>query len=528
MAAESFPLSHAVGRGRSATVYAATTADGERLARKVFVPDTASRLVMVVTDGAPNPYGWSAHAIEAAIARRRVLRPLVQFWFGTKLRIPEQRGWVWNERHRANEMRNVFVEGRPVPLRFAAPASDAPDRLADLTSRVMAPLQAHLEAAGFDGLVWQAGRGNPVATSNFLLEDEEHGQFAWIDLESGVPALFSWSVREQARYYLPKALRYRPMFDDVDVTRLQHYLARKAENIDAACGPGTTARCIEDAEALDEHQRRWKGMRRIDRSILYAFRRGHLTADQARTYRKQPLRWNLFVARAGMAAAAHRAVRTLRTTGRWLANVRYGRLLRNAGRFMVSQRYRTHVAQRLVRARVRSWRKRGAVRATEAGALRRRLGADESSQYVTDFGVHLAIKPIVKALQWWVAPALTVASVLHPVALGAILVAGGAIGRTLYTLGRLLQAALRGERKPWIALGVGVLPVAGNAAYPIELLYCGAGEGRALARFLIYDVFAAAGRAVPIWGGSDTWTEHWFNRLPDRVPGLRAKAPEPE
>jgi hypothetical protein len=82
-----------------------------------------------------------------------------------------------------------------------------------------------------------------------------------------------------------------------------------------------------------------------------------------------------------------------------------------------------------------------------------------------------------------------------------------------------------------VALGAGVLPVVGNAAYPAQLLYCSVETTGGLARFIVYDTFAAMGRAVPIWGGSDTLIEHAFNRLADRVvhwlakplPGLAAK-----
>ena len=91
------------------------------------------------------------------------------------------------------------------------------------------------------------------------------------------------------------------------------------------------------------------------------------------------------------------------------------------------------------------------------------------------------------------------------------------MARTAYTLGRLVQSALSGERLPWIALGMGALPVAGNTAFPTELVACSTGDARILARFIVYDSFAALGRAVPIWGGPDTLTEHRMNRLPDAI-----------
>ena len=115
----------------------------------------------------------------------------------------------------------------------------------------------------------------------------------------------------------------------------------------------------------------------------------------------------------------------------------------------------------------------------------------------------------------------------NEILIGILFVSGGAIGRTAYTTGRLIQASLSGQRRPWVALGIGVLPVVGNGAYPAQLILCSNRRNQTLARFVLYDLFATIGRHLPIWGGNDTLTEHWFNRLPDRflarryISGLR-------
>ncbi|MCH7863163.1 MAG: hypothetical protein IH998_16205 [Proteobacteria bacterium] len=77
----------------------------------------------------------------------------------------------------------------------------------------MPNLRTHLERAGFDGLLWQAGIGNPVALNNFLYERadqtqhadperSDEGRWVWIDLESGVPALFPISPKVFVKYSL--------------------------------------------------------------------------------------------------------------------------------------------------------------------------------------------------------------------------------------------------------------------------------------------------------------------------------------
>jgi hypothetical protein len=106
--------------------------------------------------------------------------------------------------------------------------------------------------------------------------------------------------------------------------------------------------------------------------------------------------------------------------------------------------------------------------------------------------------------------------------LGVGLLMGGSIVRTLYTLARAAQATLTGHERPWIALGVGTLPVLGNLAYPIQIAWTGAGREEPLAQFILSDGCAVLGGKLPIWGGRDPLTEHATNHLPDLVLGLAA------
>ena len=102
-----------------------------------------------------------------------------------------------------------------------------------------------------------------------------------------------------------------------------------------------------------------------------------------------------------------------------------------------------------------------------------------------------------------------------------MLLLGGPAARTLYTSGRLVQAMLHRRERPWAALVVGVFPVFGNFAYPFQLAWSSTEDGDDLARFILYDGFATMGAHLPIWGGHDTLTEHFLNRLPDSVIRLR-------
>ena len=52
---------------------------------------------------------------------------------------------------------------------------------------------------------------------------------------------------------------------------------------------------------------------------------------------------------------------------------------------------------------------------------------------------------------------------------------------------RMVQAGLSGQRLPWIALLVGLLPVIGNSAYPVQLLHTSTITEAKLAQFIVYD-----------------------------------------
>ena len=171
----------------------------------------------------------------------------------------------------------------------------------------------------------------------------------------------------------------------------------------------------------------------------------------------------------------------------------------------------------------RAWRRRGQLEHAEARHLRSRLASEESSSYLSDFGVHVAIKPFVKAIEWWVLPVLFGFGVISGATWLVGVTIGGPLARTLYTGVRFAQATLARREKPWVALGVGVFPVVGNFAYPLQILYSSTEAEDDLARFILYDGGARAGRLLPIWGGQDTWTEHYFNRLPDFFANLRRK-----
>lgn len=498
-----------LGRGRSGVVYVSHESEGFPIARKVFGSTGLTKLVQCVFLGAPNPYVWNEDAIRCAHLRRVILAELVREWFDEELYVARSRGWGWTPEARAFELRAQLVHGRPPDLQHPLRTEDEQMRV--LSTQIMPKLQALLVESGFDGMVWQAGKGNPVALNNFLLEQDDDGserRWAWIDLESGVPALAALNPFALLGFYLPRSIRFgRPLFDDVDTDRLRSYL------IDDAW----PREMLDQVEELDFRQQRWKSQPRVARSIGYRLARGDLDDEQARWYRARPLRWILREARRALARAPRAIGRRLHAGLRRLGSLPWRRLPSSVSRFLLSQKHRAELAREYTEKRISAWVERAQLNDADARFLRSHLELEDSATFATDFGVHLAIKPFVKGFEYWLCPMLYALGFLSEGWLALVMLGAGPAARSLYTGSRIVQNSVQGKERPWTALLVGVLPVVGNFAFPIQLLRSSQSEEDDLARFLLYDGFAQLGARVPIWGGEDTLTEHRFNRLADYI-----------
>ena len=368
-------------------------------------------------------------------------------------------------------------------------------------------------------MVWQAGRGNPVALNNFMCEGKHSDggyRWVWIDLESGVPALIPINPLDLLLFYLPKSLRHGgPLFDDVDIAKLRAYLNAHAPELEGKLNRNRLRELHQDIDALEENQRQWKSLARHMRSITYRLAKGAISQDQADWYARHPFRWYRMELGRGLWLA-------LRKLGGWLlglvgklARIRLGQAIRACWAFICSQQYRTRLARDYVGARIAKWQGRHQLTDKQGDELRQHLKDEETSSYLTDFGVHVAVKPFGKMLQWWVVPALWTVGLIDEVVFTVLLVFGGGMVRTLYTFGRLIQNTFLGREKPWVALLVGAMPVFGNLAYPVQIVATSMHAKSTVARFILYDTFSQFGQWVPIWGGPDTLIEHLLNRCPN-------------
>lgn len=522
-------LERYVGKGRSGSVYRHHDDAGREVVRKVFGGDTASKIVLIALTGAPNPYVWLEDVILMSEYRRRILADLVPFWFGDQLRLPETYGTSFSQVELAYQIHTEFIRGIHVPLRHRH-VRPSRNLIKQLVTRIMKPLQSRLRESGFDGLVWQAGLGNPVASNNFMLERKPNGdhRWVWIDLESGVPALFAMNPLATLTYYLPKCLKHRSwLFDHTDIDAVRDYLAKQKQPLIDALTQERYDQMLQHVDLLQTHQQNWMQLRRHERSIGYALAKNQLTEQRADYWRKRPIRWTARLVAVSAFSGAKKILSKSVDVARSIINLNWGGYARSTAGFCVSQRYREHIARRFVARRIQSWRKRGAITADTARRFRTTLKSDYSSTYITDFGVHVAIKPFVKSLEYGLMPALFAAELVNGPTVVIFAAAGGIVARTAYTTGRLIQSIYRNRPQPWVALGVGILPIVGNAAYPAQYLYHSQQHGLGLSRFILYDLFATLGRKIPIWGGADTLTEHFFNAKVDLLvrpwvrPGLR-------
>jgi len=506
-----------IGKGRSGTVYKSIDKQGNTLATKIFSEGSSlTEFVNYFLTGAPNPYIWSEDAVQCAHLRREILGILIPHWFGSHLKIARSFGTSWNKEQKAYELRTEFIEGRQVSLHHPFSQS-AEGEYHDLCSNVMEPLQKKLTDSGFDGLVWQAGKGNPVALNNFLLDKE--GNWVWIDAESGVPAIFPLNPFSLLSFYIPKAFRYRHLlFDDVNTEQLNRYI----NSIQNELKEEETGRLKDAVSQLKKCQDEWKSSGKIKRSITYNLKKERITQSQADWYSRHLLLWygkelGSFIKKALVKILYKLPAKIIK----YLLSVNLISVLKNIFKFLFVGKYRKSCVEKYLNKRIHEWEKRGQLNSTQAEYLRDQARHESASPYLADFIILIGLKPVTQVIELIVFPSLYAAGFISESFLAIGVTLGGIIYRTVYTLGKMIYEHIRfspSERHPRIiALVIGAIPTIGNTAYPVQMIYSATTRKKELAEFLTYDISTTIGEKIPVWGGRDTKTEHFFNRIPDII-----------
>lgn len=508
-----------IGNGRSAKVYLSYAGD-KAVAAKIFTGEAVSKIILFVLTGSANPYTWCEAAIRSAIIRRRLLSNLCRLWFGDRLRLPETYDYRWNPEHAAYEINAEFINGRHAPL-FNPLTPDAKDFMMELQQEIMQPLRKKLIESGFDGLVWQAGKGNPVGASNFMVKQQNDGsnEWIWIDLESGLPALFALNPLSTFFYYLPKCIKHRDwLFDNVDTAKLKNYLEHNSESIIKEFGLKTYRELFDDCDLLSTTQKEWKGLKRYKRNLYYAASQDKITQEEKDYYEDKPLRWYLKSLAIIFQTFVLKIKETYNSAINAIYNFRYRKFFKRIYFYFSDTLYRWGVARWYLKREIEKWHSRKFITAEETAFLRNELKNVESSAYLTDFSIHLGIKPVVKLFSLVIMPILMALGFFSLQTGAIIIIVAGSICRTAYTLWRITNNLVKSKKHfPFVALVVGAFPVIGNLAYPAELLYRSAGKKDRLAKFIAYSFSAKIGARIPVWGGQDTETEHFFNRLCHKI-----------
>ncbi len=504
-----------IGKGRSAKVYLSYIGD-QAIATKTFTGESLSKFILFILTGSANPYTWCEDAINSALIRRRLLSKLCQIWFKDKLRLPKTFGYRWNLEQNAFEIDAEFINGQHAPL--LNPLEENPkDYMLELRKEIMNPLQDKLIESGFDGLVWQAGKGNPVGASNFMLLPQKDGtkQWIWIDLESGLPALFALNPFSTLFYYLPKCIKHRDwLFDNVDTEKLKNYLENNKEVIIRELDLKTYLEMVNDCGLLSTTQSNWKDLARYKKSLYYAASQDKISPEQKEYYENKPFRWYLKSIILFLKSFVIKIKETSKDIFESINNFRYKKFFNRLYFYFSDARYRWGTIRWYLKREIDKWHSRKFFTDKETKYLKDELKKDDISAYLTDFSIHIGIKPFVKFFAWVIMPIIIAAGFCNLQTGTIIILAAGPLARTAYTVWRMTHSLVKSRSHfPFIALIVGTLPVAGNLAYPVELFYQSTGKKDMLAKFIAYSFSAKIGAKIPIWGGKDSETEHFFNKI---------------
>ncbi len=509
-----------LGHGRSASVYKIESS-GKLTARKIFTGSSTANFVMSLFYGAPVDYQWCEPAVKTAFYRRKVFVKLLQFWFGDQLTIAAPIGTGKDEESGAYYLDAEFIKGEVAELYNPFSISHISE-YHDLKEVLFPKLQAKLRESGFIGTLWQVGYGQPCSIPNFLCikysDDVKKEQWIWIDAESGVPALASYSLAKQLSFYIPQAIkRRRVLFDDIDEVILNRYVEDYRSQLTEKLGEAGYVELKADVEKLIGHYNEWRRDTRFFHIIKYFCHKNIISEDKFNRLssgQDSKLAFMLFF------YAPRQIKMGVKFIFRKIANIakRFNPLkwfiffLRSA----LSRKYRIQKSGDFVLKRIGDWEELNRVTPKEADLLRDELNCPESNQYLADFGVFLALKPFGYFVKLCVVPVLMIYGVISPQTVVFIFAFFSLSLRFIYALLRCIEDLIFHRSFPYIALLVAPIPTFGTLAYPCQMVHS-ARKGHTISKFIIYEIFSAVAKKIPIWGGDNSEIEYYLNRQAYRL-----------
>ena len=260
------------GRAAQAQLVDATMPDGRvvRCVEKVFAPGLLTRVIYRLSFQSPFAYQSNRDAILACFYRRKVAAAVID---GSDVvaSIADPLYVRFDEPTRAWVLAAQWIDGRGVK---PAPADGSRIRnwfsslsfrkntavgLEESTTEpseieclvdTMEQLESALGESGLVGSGWQVAPRALVSTANLLRVDDK---YTIIDLESGIPAVLV------PKYVLSGWIRWAlPPFDDLDETKLAHWISQNERLLTFRIGPERVANLQADALKLIAHSSAWK------------------------------------------------------------------------------------------------------------------------------------------------------------------------------------------------------------------------------------------------------------------------------
>jgi hypothetical protein len=346
-------------------------------------------------------------------------------------------------------------------------------------------------------------------------------RWVWVDLESGVPALFGLNPLPTLMYYIPRSVAHGEcLFDTVNTFKLSFYLDKNKSELVGALGDSAYEELLETSTKLAKAQKNWKGIKRFRRSLFYALSQKKISPEKCEYYKIRGVQWTFVVMAAFLLAFVLGVTKLPLGIFNWFRTIKIKKSLGRFYRYFSSSLYRWGVARWSLKKDVNKWFERKVLTKEEKDHLLNELHKNGVSSCLMDFSIHLAVKPLDKAFIYGLMPFLIVSKVISVEHGALIMILSGSTCRTLYTLWRFSHSLVRARPYyPFTALFIGLLPGIGNLAYPAELIVRSSAHKDVLARFIMFDLSAKIGRRFPLWGGKDSGLEHFCVRLVSRCLG---------
>jgi hypothetical protein len=265
--------------------------------------------------------------------------------------------------------------------------------------------------------------------------------------------------------------------------------------------PGRLLQRIQANSAYRNEVRRWLVDREFRRTTCSRY-----AATKAAQWRSEERVASEFLCESisfGFLVHSVLARTTPATLHRWLVDpaVRKTQLTR-AFLFCVSSRFQSEYGRMIIRSRIESWQRQHRLPDAVAKNLTNQLNSNAIEEYVRGFGLHVGLKlllPIVMPLKvGGAAASLASGNPLYFLFMLMLV----PILRTCVTIWRMIASreSFASFRQ---AMMVGLLPVVGSLAFPVQM----SARFSELSLFLMRDFASRLGCALPIYGGKDSRTE---------------------